>query len=1099
MPLTLVDRCASFLQLECPQWNNSRNVVADPCAGGGQFLEALRQALGAEPSSYFPSVIGVEMEAGRARDLRERFPDEQTFHGDAFNLQWDKPAANVLFLNPPYDHGKPEFQFLERFTSLLVPGGVLVYVVPDRVLGRSDVVDHLSKNFTDHQAFRFPEPQYQDFKQAVLFARRAPFPLDICPQNPTWADPKHLPVLPEQAAEPFHLGPDTWPYRASVSMQSVDAQALRAAYVPSAAGDLTEGGLPQLEALFSQTTQTAMAPQPAHLALALASGRFNGIHLYPDNPSHPAILVKGVFDRISKPASLPRRGEDEKDFSWTEVEVPSLRLTILDLAEGKMHCLRRGTTPSGSANPADWTAADLLINYKWSLTRQLRRQFPSLHEPAERLPLPSLSRTPFARQREVIEAALKVMAGGRNPIILGEVGTGKTTIALYLASSLQAGHRESIQTALGQYGLSNRLPTVRRTLVLAPPHLMDGWKDEIQASIPGARVVILKKPSDIDKEAAFYLLSREKAKLSHARQGLDRCPKCGAKTTEPAKVNAKRRLTCDSAPLLPDNDLGHAVKRLAQVLFPFTNAVPAIATLCKDRRRQEEPRPITMADAGRILEAFEAEDLPIGELPGHPTPEEVLEAAVSAIRHHGKRAAWKDREPCGEVLYTSVPRPRRVSLAQFILKKHRTRFDLLIVDEAHEYAHAGSAQTIALHRLLSLGMPVIPLSGSLMNGYASGLHTLFWAFDREFRATYGRQEGARFRERYGYSKLSLSGPEPPSSKPKDADQEYGAVTDRVINSRRRLGEAPGVDPAFLFNYLLPTACSIQKEHLLGELPDATETRMPLIPSRPMDHELLAEYKRLQAKLMQQIKEDRFHPERAGCLLGALVHLPSYLDRAFEPYPIKDPVNGRIIATGRAFPQTYKTPKERAALDYVKEQLEAGERVLFFLSHTGSGLPQRWLDLFGAEGISAKFLDAGKVSAAKRQTWINNEVNDPGVPVLIVNPAAVQTGLNNLTTFSKVVWYEFTYSATIYRQANGRAHRIGQKRDVEFLVPYYAGTAQEIAVDLVAAKVSASLQFDGLDVQGALEAAGAGDDESNLAAALSIGETVYQTLEAQQAA
>lgn len=65
------------------------------------------------------------------------------------------------------------------------------------------------------------------------------------------------------------------------------------------------------------------------------------------------------------------------------------------------------------------------------------------------------------------------------------------------------------------------------------------------------------------------------------------------------------------------------------------------------------------------------------------------------------------------------------------------------------------------------------------------------------------------------------------------------------------------------------------------------------------------------------------------------------------------------------------------------------------------------------------------------------------------------------------------------------------------MPFYAGTGQEIAVDLVAGKVSASLQFDGLDIQGALEAAGAGED-TNLAAALSIGEAVYEQLEAMAA-
>jgi hypothetical protein len=108
--------------------------------------------------------------------------------------------------------------------------------------------------------------------------------------------------------------------------------------------------------------------------------------------------------------------------------------------------------------------------------------------------------------------------------------------------------------------------------------------------------------------------------------------------------------------------------------------------------------------------------------------------------------------------------------------------------------------------------------------------------------------------------------------------------------------------------------------------------------------------------------------------------------------------------------------------------------------------------------------------------------------------AVRTGLNNLVRFSTGIWYELDRSATTYRQANGRLHRIGQTRPVTIEAPYYAGTAQEVAFDLLARKVSASLQVDGLDLQAALEAAGASDDHSAaIATAMSLGQAVYQAL------
>jgi hypothetical protein len=43
--------------------------------------------------------------------------------------------------------------------------------------------------------------------------------------------------------------------------------------------------------------------------------------------------------------------------------------------------------------------------------------------------------------------------------------------------------------------------------------------------------------------------------------------------------------------------------------------------------------------------------------------------------------------------------------------------------------------------------------------------------------------------------------------------------------------------------------------------------------------------------------------------------------------------------------------------------------------------------------------------------------------------------------------------------------------VEIYAPVYAGTVQEVALDLLARKVSVSTQLDGLDIESGLEAAG----------------------------
>jgi hypothetical protein len=384
-----------------------------------------------------------------------------------------------------------------------------------------------------------------------------------------------------------------------------------------------------------------------------------------------------------------------------------------------------------------------------------------------------------------------------------------------------------------------------------------------------------------------------------------------------------------------------------------------------------------------------------------------------------------------------------------------------------------------------------------MGGYASSLFANFWTFSPSLRQEFGREEASAFVARYGYRKLLTSYETAPSDR-------RGAVTDRELGRTTVVGEAPGIHPTFITNHQLRSAVIVLKSDLDVELPPLAEEPVPLEATDPVDSELLAEYKRLQDKLLACIKADRFDKQRAGRLLGTLVELPSYLDRAtddLEPFVLAYPeeLGSEVIATGRAFPAGWRTPKERFLLDRIAALLGRGERVLVFVRHTGSLLPNRLLRLVRTLTPRAAFLHARKVPAGSRGAWIDEHVLATGCEVLIVNPNAIRTGLNNLIAFTAAVWHELDLSATTYRQANGRLHRIGQTRPVTIHVPYLAGTAQQTLFDLVARKLSTSLLVDGLDLQAALEAAGAGDDETQAtAAAMSMGQAIYASLTGRRA-
>jgi hypothetical protein len=511
----------------------------------------------------------------------------------------------------------------------------------------------------------------------------------------------------------------------------------------------------------------------------------------------------------------------------------------------------------------------------------------------------------------------------------------------------------------------------------------------------------------------------------------------------------------------------------------------------------QESRPRAIAESLKTL-ADQIENPPPHERkPAQPLLEALAELAASG--------RWEEGEPCPEPLFQAIPQPRRYPIARYLLK-HRRQLacnpDFLIIDEAHEYSTQGSAQQKAAHRLVEIpGIPTLALSGSLMGGMASSLFANFWAMSRRFRKAFRRSEKGPFVTRYGYRKVFV----PAGREGQVEILGYGSKSDREDQREskeiRQMGESPGVLPLFILEHLLPIALIMHKEDLEGELPPCREIPVPIeVPEDDATaKEMMAEHQRLISKLGQQIKADMY-TKRSGQLFGAMGTVPSYPDRCTEDLPpfllaYPEDAGGGVVAEGKRFPADWLTPKERWVTARVGEHLAAGRNVLVFLLHTGkSGLPKRWLRLFKEQlGETAIFLDVGKVSAGGREEWLDRNVIEPGRRILITNPKAVQTGLNNLVHFSRAIWVQgVDYDARVVRQANGRVHRIGQKLDVDIEVPFYANTVQKTALDLVARKITASVQVDGLSIEGALESAGAGDgkDEANQAA-MGMGQAIYE--------
>jgi SNF2 family DNA or RNA helicase len=444
-----------------------------------------------------------------------------------------------------------------------------------------------------------------------------------------------------------------------------------------------------------------------------------------------------------------------------------------------------------------------------------------------------------------------------------------------------------------------------------------------------------------------------------------------------------------------------------------------------------------------------------------------------------------------------TPTPRRYPIATYLRRYRPDAYDFLLLDEGHEYRNDGTAQERAAHRLAE-GKPTLLLSGSISSGKSSSLFANMWACSQPFRREFARDQRAAFVTRYGYRKRLVE----VASRDHEV-VEYGTQTDRVdvndLGETRALGEAPGVLPLFLVKHVLPIGVWMHKDDLDADLPPYTEVRAPVEPLP----EQAQRYADVQQTVLHRITQDRFTRDYAGKLFGHLGELPSYLDRCTADtgnvpgaatwqvcYPAQ--IGGGLVAQAALFSATTLLPKETWLCETVQAELAEHRPVLIFVWHTQTGLHRRVQRVLTEAGIASTYLDANRVSTKRRQAWIEQQVAQ-GCTVLLVNPLAVQTGLNSLTHFCTGIWYEPICDAIVWRQANGRLHRIGQQQPVRIYAPEYTSTAQTVVLDLNALKVRAALALDGLDTSAALQASGAGDHTDD---AYDLGRALYVRLTMQ---
>jgi len=607
--------------------------------------------------------------------------------------------------------------------------------------------------------------------------------------------------------------------------------------------------------------------------------------------------------------------------------------------------------------------SDFLTEHAAALLAEMdRRTPPRVSAPGR---LPPLLRPPLGKQDLAISAAAHALEEHRGAVVVGEMGTGKTYVAAAVASL-----------------------TARRTVVLCPPHLVEKWREEIRATVPGARVEVAERVADLQAlekdppEAPFFLvLNRERAKLEAplvnagvvARGGVARCRECGA--------------------ALEDRN---------------NTPIPA-------ERIKKLQRPVCPA-CGAPLYA--------------PDPNKV-------------------RRKDGSVRYP---------LARYISRRMRGFFDLLIVDEAHEYKAADSAQGLVAGGLAQATGRTLVLTGTLFGGYASTLFYLLWRFLPPFRRHFGYQEVKEFVLRYGATdKIQLI--------PNDERGRSSRRGEVRVSTR----EAPSVSP-LLLHFILPYTVFLKLEDVAEKLPPYQEEVRTVKPSARQ----LKWYREVVDWFTSQ--NLRRNPELLGAYFHASVYGPDtpFYEREYESE------NG--LQTFPPLEADDPLPKEEALVELVRQERARGRAVLVFVQNTHThDLTARLVDRLSAADLRARALHSHTTSARTREAWIRRAVGE-GLDALVLHPRLVQTGLD-LIDFPTLVFFQPEASVYVLRQASRRSWRVGQERPVRVVHLAYEHTAQLRLLELLAQKARVSLALEGHLLNEGLSALASDGAELSLAQAL----------------
>jgi 16S rRNA G966 N2-methylase RsmD len=1040
----------------------------DPCAGQGEALSHAAQALMAQGVQV--QTYGVELSDARAAQATEVL--DSCICADWADITCSHKGFSLLWLNPPYDDEvgekdarkrRLEYVFLQNTLKVLQTGGLLVYIVPLKLLKQNNVAKFLAGYFEGVRVYKLPEGEFDRFGQIVVFAyRKANATNDEAEVSrlQKMAETGDVPLLDlsgERVVVPSATLADGKFFIRKISLSPDEVIAA----IGTNGVHSTRHWADMLRHINDGAFTPVVPLRTGHVGSLISSGQMGTVQLND-------VLAKGRSIKIVE--HLDAKGNhvtaDSPDVARERERFETRVFTLANGGEFTELATVAHLQQFLEGN-AGAIAEVMAKRYEPLYAKPTLDEWNKLSKLLKSKPLPGRKTSGLlpAQKHVAIAASRSVQHQGWVDII-AEMGCGKTAMSL---STLEL------------------IPDAYPAIVLCPGHIVQKWAREVEEVIPGATGIVIDSLKELVEFERTYtpgdkvvvIISKERAKLGSGwepatvtrqvrfkrtdnqtgetktvTRTVHSCPTCGGIVTDEeglalTKLPTKR-LHCQAIVKRWTGDPQDKTKGTVK-------EVPCNAPLFQKTGFRRWPLSLYMRTKMKgFFKVLIADEFHLFK--GKSTDQsgsyhDLVMATKYTINLTGTLFGGKStdlfwlRYRIDSEVRADFDFHDEIRWAEMYGRLERT----IKVDDVADGVYSGRRRWVSQAKEIPGISPAI---------FARLLKSCIF-----MRIT------------------DLGFKLPPYDEhiihiPMDDTQaeQYNALNDALMAYIATSWDSSGHDRAvsqkllgvWLQNCLGRVNSGFRPETVMYSV--NKDVKLPVPVHGPALDKLSGwsalEEPPLVADFLEGVPEGAIKED------DIVLWPDSYGEYALHLEPV--------------VPEGALLPKEQWLVDYCLHEQQQQRKVLVYVRQTGTrDIQPRLQSILEEAGLRAVILP-DSVEPKKREKWIRDRAGD--IDVLITNPRKVETGLD-LVMFSTAIFYEIEYSLFTIWQAMRRVWRLGQTQPVKVLFPIYSDSMESAALALMGQKMQAALLLYGDNAASAItdEAGGSGDFTAELAAKILEGE------------